>query len=160
MSEILLRQDANVAVKDILSFADSVPFFFQDWSLKILRISVSDSGSYKCQANSHPPQFITTTLRVQGEMRCVGADIGRQGRRGRHWPTRIVLSLVPNGKQPRFWGVCDNFGVDRAIFSIALEVHRHQKRTNSQCERVQVRACIFSPPFEKSVSAVAIKSSF
>ena len=41
---------------------------FQDWSIRIIRLSTSDSGLYKCQANSHPPQFITVNLLVDGEL--------------------------------------------------------------------------------------------
>ena len=41
--------------------------YFQDWSLRIQRVEPSDSGAYKCQANSHPPQFITTYLSIHGE---------------------------------------------------------------------------------------------
>ena len=40
---------------------------FQDWSLKVLRINSEDAGLYKCQANSHPPQFITVKLKVVGK---------------------------------------------------------------------------------------------
>lgn len=36
-----------------------------DWSLRLLRVQTFDSGAYKCQANSHPPQFITIHLSVQ-----------------------------------------------------------------------------------------------
>ena len=39
----------------------------QDWSLRIQRIETADSGAYKCQANSHPPQFITTYLSIHGK---------------------------------------------------------------------------------------------
>jgi len=35
-----------------------------DWSIKMLKVEPSDSGVYKCQANSHPPQFITVYLNV------------------------------------------------------------------------------------------------
>ena len=42
-------------------------YFFQDWSLKILRVRPEDTGLYKCQANSHPPQFITIQLKVEGK---------------------------------------------------------------------------------------------
>ena len=40
---------------------------FQDWSLKVSRISTEDEGIYKCQANSHPPQFINIRLKVVGK---------------------------------------------------------------------------------------------
>ena len=43
-------------------------YIFQDWSIRILRLSISDSGVYKCQANSHPPQFITVNLHVDGKL--------------------------------------------------------------------------------------------
>ena len=35
--------------------------------MRILRVSTTDSGVYKCQANSHPPQFITVNLYVDGK---------------------------------------------------------------------------------------------
>ena len=40
----------------------------KDWSLRIQRVEPSDSGAYKCQANSHPPQFITTYLSIHGTL--------------------------------------------------------------------------------------------
>ena len=45
---------------------------FQDWSLRIQRVYPSDSGTYKCQANSHPPQFIATYLSIHGNNRQTG----------------------------------------------------------------------------------------
>ena len=59
-------------------FDDSIRFFFlfvlmkincsfQNWSLKILRITAGDAGVYRCQANSHPPKFITVRLDVVGK---------------------------------------------------------------------------------------------
>ena len=42
--------------------------FFQDWSLRIQRVYLNDSGTYRCQANSHPPQFIATYLSIHGNI--------------------------------------------------------------------------------------------
>ena len=38
----------------------------QDWSIKILRVEPFDSGTYKCQVNTHPPQYIATFLNIAG----------------------------------------------------------------------------------------------
>ena len=38
----------------------------QDWSVKILRVEPFDSGTYKCQVNTHPPQYIATFLNIAG----------------------------------------------------------------------------------------------
>jgi len=35
-----------------------------DWSIKILRVEPFDSGTYKCQVNTHPPQYIATFLNI------------------------------------------------------------------------------------------------
>ena len=48
--------------------------FLQDWSLRIQRVDPSDSGTYKCQANSHPPQFIATYLSIHGIIIIVFCD--------------------------------------------------------------------------------------
>jgi len=35
-----------------------------DWELQIISVKNYDSGQYQCQATSHPPSFISTTLHV------------------------------------------------------------------------------------------------
>ena len=39
----------------------------QDWELRVVSVSQYDSGEYQCQANSHPPAFISTFLSVVGQ---------------------------------------------------------------------------------------------
>ena len=42
---------------------------FQNWELVLARVKVGDGGEYLCQASSHPPQHITTTLTIVGKRR-------------------------------------------------------------------------------------------
>ena len=42
---------------------------FQNWELVLARVEVADGGDYLCQASSHPPQHITTTLAIVGKRR-------------------------------------------------------------------------------------------
>ena len=47
-------------------------FACQDWELRVSGVRQYDSGDYQCQANSHPPASITTTLSVLGEAVWIG----------------------------------------------------------------------------------------
>ena len=40
----------------------------KDWELRIIGVLSYDSGEYQCQATSHPPSFISTTLAVVGNI--------------------------------------------------------------------------------------------
>ena len=42
---------------------------FQNWELVLARVEVADGGDYLCQASSHPPQHITTSLNIVGKRR-------------------------------------------------------------------------------------------
>ena len=42
---------------------------FQNWELVLARVEVEDGGDYLCQASSHPPQHITTSLAIVGKRR-------------------------------------------------------------------------------------------
>ena len=39
---------------------------FKDWELRVTGVKRYDSGDYHCQATSHPPSFISTSLSVVG----------------------------------------------------------------------------------------------
>ena len=39
---------------------------FQSWELTISRVKLEDGGEYLCQASTHPPLAIITTLDVVG----------------------------------------------------------------------------------------------
>lgn len=67
-----LSLSVNVPSQDFKAwFWSKITFVLQDWSIKIMRLHLSDSGIYKCQANSHPPQFISVHLEVVGKCQAI-----------------------------------------------------------------------------------------
>ena len=41
--------------------------WLQDWELRLVSVRSYDSGEYRCQATTHPPSFIATSLAVVGK---------------------------------------------------------------------------------------------
>ena len=42
-------------------------YYLQNWELVVTHINVLDEGEYLCQASTHPPQHISTTVSIVGE---------------------------------------------------------------------------------------------
>ena len=55
---------------DIITYSSLYSLFnyFQDWELRLVSVQSYDSGEYRCQATTHPPSFIATSLAVVGEL--------------------------------------------------------------------------------------------
>ena len=64
----MISLNIRYTIIQLYHYSKFITSLFQDWSIRIIRLSTSDSGLYKCQANSHPPQFITVNLFVDGKL--------------------------------------------------------------------------------------------